>query len=269
MTTHPLDSLTADEINKAVDLYRAYDVSDENTLFINVTLVEPSKESVRSYKEGEEFDRSVKIIGVDSNPDGGFVASIDLKKEQVTALERLPNEAQAAYSFAEVGLATVLTKQNKEYQDALKNSVHAWIDEDEYSDTYGKQFLTIYFHSIELAGEAFDEQGGISLFSPVPITLEDYYYDVDNSVLEFNSWAQWDSYYSKNYIRLEYAGFSIPSNVLSISLEITSKAPVLPADTTISVSLFLTLSIASHILVFLPLLAPSNGLSVLLTTLSV
>jgi hypothetical protein len=91
------------------------------------------------------------------------------------------------------------------------DNVRAWIDEDEYSDTYGKQFLTIYFHSIELAGEAFDEQGGISLFSPVPITLEDYYYDVDNSVLEFNSWAQWDSYYSKNYIRLEYAGFSIPS----------------------------------------------------------
>jgi len=100
---------------------------------------------------------------------------------------------------------------NYEYQDALKNSVHAWIDEDEYSDTYGKQFLNIYFQSIQLAGEAFDEQGGISLFSPVPITLEDYYYDIDNSVSEFNSWAQWDSYYSRNYIRLEYAGFSIPS----------------------------------------------------------
>ena len=57
---------------------------------------------------------------------------------------------------------------------AEDNSVRAWIDEDEYSDTYGKQFLTIYFHSIELSGEAFDEQGGISLFSPVPITLEDY-----------------------------------------------------------------------------------------------
>ena len=100
---------------------------------------------------------------------------------------------------------------NYEYQDALKNSVHAWFDEDEYSDTYGKQFLTIYFQSIELAGENFDEQGGISLFSPSSISLEDYYYDIDNSVSEFNSWAQWDSYYSRNYIRLEYAGFSIPS----------------------------------------------------------
>lgn len=100
---------------------------------------------------------------------------------------------------------------NYEYQDALKNSVHAWIDKNEYSDTYGKQFLNIYFQSIELAGQAFDEQGGISLFSPSPISLEDYYYDIDNSVSEFNSWAQWDSYYSRNYVRLEYAGFSIPS----------------------------------------------------------
>ena len=91
------------------------------------------------------------------------------------------------------------------------NSVRAWIDEDEYSDTYGKRFLTIHFQSIELAGEVLDEQGGISLFSPGPISLEDYYYDIDNSWSKFNSWAQWDSYYSKNYIRLEYAGFSIPS----------------------------------------------------------
>ena len=91
------------------------------------------------------------------------------------------------------------------------NSVRAWIDEDEYSDTYGKLFLTIQFQSIELSGDTFDEQGDISLFSPSPIPLEDYYYDVDNSLSKFNSWAQWDSYYSNNYIRLEYAGFSIPS----------------------------------------------------------
>ena len=75
MKSHPLESLTAEEINKAVDLYRSHDKSDEKTLFINITLVELSKEIVRSYKEGEEFDRSVKIVGVDSKPDGGFAVS--------------------------------------------------------------------------------------------------------------------------------------------------------------------------------------------------
>ncbi|MBK49469.1 MAG: tyramine oxidase [Chloroflexi bacterium] len=120
MKSHPLESLTADEINRAVHLYRSHGKADENTLFTNITLVEPSKETVRDYKEGQEFDRSVKIVGVDSNPDGGFVASIDLKKEKVIGIERLSNEAQAAYSLAEVGLATILTKKNEEYQDALK-----------------------------------------------------------------------------------------------------------------------------------------------------
>ena len=119
-TEHPLSILSFDEINKAVEIFRSHSKSDDNSLFTNITLVEPSKESIRGYKEGEEFDRLVKIVGVDSNPDGGFVSSIDLKKEKVTGIERLSNDAQSTYNFAEVGLVTSLTKENKDYQDALK-----------------------------------------------------------------------------------------------------------------------------------------------------
>ncbi|MFL2833830.1 MAG: primary-amine oxidase [Alphaproteobacteria bacterium] len=119
-TEHPLSILSFDEINKAVEIFRSHSKSDDNSLFTNITLVEPSKETIRGYKEGEEFDRLVKIVGVDSNPDGGFVSSIDLKKEKVTGIERLSNDAQSTYNFAEVGLVTSLTKENKDYQDALK-----------------------------------------------------------------------------------------------------------------------------------------------------
>ena len=119
-TEHPLSILSFDEINKAVEIFRSHSKSDDNSLFTNITLVEPSKETIKGYKEGEEFDRLVRIVGVDSNPDGGFVSSIDLKKEKVTGIERLPNDAQSTYNFAEVGLVTSLTKENKDYQDALK-----------------------------------------------------------------------------------------------------------------------------------------------------
>jgi len=119
-TEHPLSILSFDEINKAVEIFRSHSKSDDNSLFTNITLVEPSKETIKGYKEGEEFDRLVKIVGVDSNPDGGFVSSIDLKKEKVTGIERLSNDAQSTYNFAEVGLVTSLTKENKDYQDALK-----------------------------------------------------------------------------------------------------------------------------------------------------
>jgi len=119
-TEHPLSILSFDEINKAVEIFRSHSKSDDNSLFTNITLVEPSKETIKGYKEGEEFDRLVRIVGVDSNPDGGFVSSIDLKKEKVTGIERLSNDAQSTYNFAEVGLVTSLTKENKDYQDALK-----------------------------------------------------------------------------------------------------------------------------------------------------
>ena len=65
------------------------------------------------------------------------------------------------------------------------------------------------------------------------------------------------------------AGLSILLIIFRFNLAITNKAPVFPADITMSDSFFFTLSIASHILVSLPLFAASKGLSVLLTMLSV
>ena len=98
MITHPLDSLTANEINKAVDLYRSHDESDENTLFTNVTLVEPSKDTVRSFKEGEDLYSSGlgkvfppnylvgKVVLIEDKPDNKLlnidVEFIDLPEEQ-------------------------------------------------------------------------------------------------------------------------------------------------------------------------------------------
>ena len=57
------------------------------------------------------------------------------------------------------------------------------------------------------------------------------------------------------------AGLSIFSIIFKFNFAITNKAPVLPADKTISDDLFFTLSIASHMLVFLPFLAANKGLS--------
>ena len=76
---------------------------------------------------------------------------------------------------------------------ARKNSVRAWIDEDEYSDTYGKKFLDIRFQSIELIGD-----GGVR------VPLEDYYYNFDNAREKVYSWIMWDARRIDNHIRLEY-----------------------------------------------------------------
>ncbi len=117
---HPLDQISSEEINIAVDLCRTYEGFDENALFINISLVEPEKEFVRNYKQGDDCPRNLKIRGIDSNEDGGFVAIVDLKANKVDSLKRVSEKAQVTYSLAEVFMATELTKADERYQEALK-----------------------------------------------------------------------------------------------------------------------------------------------------
>ena len=117
---HPLELISADEINIAVDLCRSYAGFDENALFINISLVEPEKEFFRNYKQGDDCPRNLKIRGIDSNEDGGFVAIVDLQANQVKSLDRVSKNAQVTYSMAEVFMTQELTKADERYQEALK-----------------------------------------------------------------------------------------------------------------------------------------------------
>ena len=117
---HPLDQISAEEINKAVDLCRSYKDFDKNALFVNISLIEPKKDFIRSYEEGKDFPRNLKIRGIDSNSDGGFVAIVDMEANEVASLERVSKEAQVTYGMTEVFMAQELTKANEDYQEALK-----------------------------------------------------------------------------------------------------------------------------------------------------
>ena len=117
---HPLEQISAQEIENAVKLCRSFEGFDENALFVNISLVEPDKELVRTYKQGDECPRSLKIRGIDSHEDGGFVAIVDLQNNTVSSLDRVSEKAQVTYSMAEVFIATDLTKADERYQEALK-----------------------------------------------------------------------------------------------------------------------------------------------------
>jgi len=119
--THPLDQITSEEITQAINLCRSHERFDEGTMFINISLIEPEKELIRKYESSQELPaRELKILGVDSTPDGGFLALVDLTNNEVKNLDRISDKAQAPYSFAEVFLALELTKANKDYQKALE-----------------------------------------------------------------------------------------------------------------------------------------------------
>ena len=116
---HPLDQITSEEINKAVDLCKSHQDFCEETVFISISLIEPDKDLLRKGSD-VELSRKLKIRGIDSNSDGGFESILDITNNQIISLDRVSNDAQVTYSMAEVFMAQELTKANKDYQEALE-----------------------------------------------------------------------------------------------------------------------------------------------------
>ena len=117
--THPLDQITSEEINKAVDLCKSHQDFCEETVFISISLIEPDKDLLRKGLN-VKLSRKLKIRGIDSNSDGGFVSILDISNNKIISLDRVSNDAQVTYSMAEVFMAQELTKANKDYQEALE-----------------------------------------------------------------------------------------------------------------------------------------------------
>ncbi len=123
--THPLDPLSAAEISTAVSCFR--NQHNGKAFFSSIGLVEPPKQAV---KAGTPTPRVARLLGVDETADGGFAADINLDTQDVT-INRLPGTAQAAYGFADLGLAVMLTKQNEEWLQAVaKRGVATATEED-------------------------------------------------------------------------------------------------------------------------------------------
>lgn len=81
--SHPLDQISSEEIEKAVDLYKSHEKFDEKTIFSNISLVEPEKQLLREHEATQKIPRILKIVGVDSMSDGGFAALVNLTEGKV------------------------------------------------------------------------------------------------------------------------------------------------------------------------------------------
>ena len=67
---HPLDTLSAKEIEKSISLLKSDKNFDENSVFSYITLDEPKKEFVKNFQPGDTFSRKSNIVVVDSNSKG-------------------------------------------------------------------------------------------------------------------------------------------------------------------------------------------------------
>lgn len=113
---NPFEPLSIAEIERAISLFRASH-SDAKAFFSSCGLVEPDKAKI---KHGDSVPRIVRLLGTDSNPDGGFWAEVNVTEGEMSHFSRLDSSAQGPYGFAELGIAVHLTKTNDEWLDAVK-----------------------------------------------------------------------------------------------------------------------------------------------------
>jgi primary-amine oxidase len=85
--THPLDALTAPEIQEVVALLRAAGQADEQSIFSILTLREPSKPAVLGWHEGQRFERRADVVV--TREAGVFEAVVDLAGDRVESMVRL------------------------------------------------------------------------------------------------------------------------------------------------------------------------------------
>lgn len=112
---NPFEPLSATEIKIAISLFR--ETHKDQSYFSSCGLLEPEKADV---KAGIDIPRIVRLLGADTQSDGGFYADVDVTSGRVVEVTRLHRSAQGPYGFAELGLAVQLTKTNPEWLAAVK-----------------------------------------------------------------------------------------------------------------------------------------------------
>ena len=117
VSAHPLDPLSADEIDSAVAVLREAGDIDADTRFALLDLDEPDKRAVLAWRPGQIFDR--KAFAVLRRDRGVYEAVVDLAARRVERWQTIPG-VQPAIGLDELAKAQRITLADPGWQAAMR-----------------------------------------------------------------------------------------------------------------------------------------------------
>jgi primary-amine oxidase len=114
---HPLDPLSADEIEIAVTVLRDAGDTDADTRFAQIGLDEPDKAAVLSWQPGQPFNRKAFVVA--RRDRATYKAVIDLGARKVERWDPVPG-MQPAISLEELSAAQTITLRDPGWQAAMQ-----------------------------------------------------------------------------------------------------------------------------------------------------
>ncbi|HEY4396940.1 MAG TPA: primary-amine oxidase [Acidimicrobiia bacterium] len=117
-SAHPLDALSAAEIEAAADVLRADGRVSDAALFAYFGLDEPSKDTVAGFTTGDPVDRRVRIVIVPGPAANVVEAVVDVGRRAVVSWREVPG-ARPALLYGESFNAIVALHEHPEWRAAL------------------------------------------------------------------------------------------------------------------------------------------------------
>ncbi|MGA7412686.1 MAG: hypothetical protein WBW33_19565, partial [Bryobacteraceae bacterium] len=120
MSRHPLEPLTAQEVETAVSLIKALPDFDGSTRIISVMLKEPSKEHVHTWPSVSIADRQAKVVLLDNTRNETSVVDLDLIGKRVVEKLAAPGGVQPTLSIDEQIECEQAVLRSPEFRAALE-----------------------------------------------------------------------------------------------------------------------------------------------------
>ena len=112
---HPLDPLSADEINTALQVIEGYSKFPSGAFFPIVKLNEPAKNDILAWSPGKPFKREAFANVFDRTKNQLFEAVVDLNAQKVSSWKARPN-MQPAVFLSEYTDGDALARTSKQWQ---------------------------------------------------------------------------------------------------------------------------------------------------------
>ncbi|MFB4166218.1 primary-amine oxidase [Alteribacillus sp. JSM 102045] len=87
---HPLEPLTAEEIELATKIIKEQKSIEKNYRFTNVSLIEPPKDVVLNFNKGDSFDRKVFFILLNKSDAKTYEATVSLQQQKIISWIHVP-----------------------------------------------------------------------------------------------------------------------------------------------------------------------------------
>lgn len=116
---HPLQPVSAAEIELAVRLLRGRHRLAESVRFVSVSLIEPTRQQFAEWQSAKPLARRVLVVFIDRAARKGFEGVVDLTKSTVEGITPLADGIQPPVMLDEFTECEETVKQSPEFQAAL------------------------------------------------------------------------------------------------------------------------------------------------------